>query len=495
VRSRTPGFYSFLRWFSLGMVFAGVLLTVIQLVTYSRIRNNFPSGMTIAEVPVGSLDQKQAAERLSQAYGIPIELRYREAIIQVKPALVGFDLDMAAMLAAADMQRVNQPFWSAFWEYLWGRLPPSGEVPLIANILEERLRAYLEDEIASRYDEPPTPAMPVAGSVNFTPGEPGTTLDVNHAVILVKDALRSPKTRTVSLTFNTSKPIRPSLDNLQVLLKQIINLAGYNGLTEIYLTDLQTGQELQFAYQDGEDLPPDISFTAASTVKIPIMISIFRRVNDPAPEKVTKQIELMIERSENGPADSLMEEILDPTLGPLIVTEDISVLGLENTFLAGHFYPGAPLLRRFETPANSRTDVFTDPDVYNQTTTSDIGQLLEDIYQCSETGGSALSAVFPGEISQEECRLMIQYLSLNRIGVLIEAGVPDGTRVAHKHGWITEMDGVIHTIGDTGIIFTPGGNYVLTIFLYHPVQLVCDIANPLMAQLSAAIYNYFNLVQ
>jgi beta-lactamase class A len=188
-----------------------------------------------------------------------------------------------------------------------------------------------------------------------------------------------------------------------------------------------------------------------------------------------------------------MEEVIDPTLGPLFVTEDVQALGLKNTFLAGHFYPGAPLLRRFDTPANTRTDVFTGPDVYNQTTSSDIGQLLEDIYQCSETGGSALSAVFPGEISQNECRQMIEYLSLNRIGVLIQAGLPDGTRAAHKHGWINETDGVIHTIGDVGIIYTPGGNYVLAIYIYHPNQLVWDTANLLIAQLSTAIYNYFNL--
>jgi hypothetical protein len=27
------------------------------------------------------------------------------------------------MLAAADQQRIEQPFWSAFWDYLWNTLP------------------------------------------------------------------------------------------------------------------------------------------------------------------------------------------------------------------------------------------------------------------------------------------------------------------------------------------------------------------------------------
>ena len=88
---------------------------------------------------------------------------------------------------------------------------------------------------------------------------------------------------------------------------------------------------------------------------------------------------------------------------------------------------------------------------------------------------------------------MISYLANNEIGVLIQAGLPDGTKSAHKHGWITEEDGLIHTISDVGIIYSPGGNYVLCIYLWHPVQLFFDDANLLFADLSQTIYNYFNI--
>ncbi|WP_322807288.1 serine hydrolase, partial [Thermanaerothrix sp.] len=82
----------------------------------------------------------------------------------------------------------------------------------------------------------------------------------------------------------------------------------------------------------------------------------------------------------------------------------------------------------------------------------------------------------------------------NRIAVLIEAGLPEGTQIAHKHGWVTDpRDGLIHTISDAGIVYTPGGNYVLVIFLYHPVQLLFDPANLLIANLSQAVYNFYNL--
>jgi hypothetical protein len=175
----------------------------------------------------------------------------------------------------------------------------------------------------------------------------------------------------------------------------------------------------------------------------------------------------------------------------------MKTIGLDNTFLAGFFcsaeFP-CPLLQVFDTPANQRTDVFTDPDPFNQTTPSEAGMLLADIYQCATAGGGALVAAFPDRISSEICQRMIGYLAADKIGVLIEAGVPEGTQVAHKHGWITEpSSGVIKNISDAGIVYTAGGNYVLVIYAYHPVQTIWEPVSGLFAQLSQAVYNFYNL--
>jgi beta-lactamase class A len=478
----------------LGLIFVAVVLTVTQLARYSRIRSNFPAGMVIAGIPVGGLDTQQAGQRLLTAYTtVPVEIRYRDAIIQIKPGVVGFELNLEAMLTAADQERVRRPFWVGFWDYLWTRIPEPKSVPLISSLSEERLRQYLIDEVALRYDQPATASMPVAGSVNFQTGQPGTLLDIDRAVVLIGDAFRSPSARQVNLSFNRVDPPRPSIDNLKILLEQIVTLAEFDGTLELYLNDLQTGQEVHFAFDQGQITTADIAFTAASTMKIPIMVSTYARVGDNRPAEVDEMLSRMIDFSENDPADVLMEAFINPDSGPLEVTRDLQTLGLNNTFLAGYFYPGAPLLRRFETPANLRTDVNTDPDLYNQTTATDMGSLLEDIYRCSETAGGTFAAVFPGQISQEECRLMVNQLAKNRVGVLLERGMPEGTRIAHKHGWVIETrDGLMHTISDAGIVYTPGGNYVVTVYMYHPVQLLWDPANELVTALSEAIYNYFN---
>jgi hypothetical protein len=169
-------------------------------------------------------------------------------------------------------------------------------------------------------------------------------------------------------------------------------------------------------------------------------------------------------------------------------------LGLKNTFLAGYFTFGSPLLQAFETPANTRTDIFTDPDPYSQTTPSDIGMLLEDIYQCAQTGGGALTAVFPGEITQSECQLMNDLLIRNRLPMLLTAGLPEATPIAHKHGWVT-VNGIMNTIGDAGIVYSPAGNYIFVVFLYHPEQLIWEPASNMISNLSTAVYNFYNLPQ
>jgi beta-lactamase class A len=349
-----------------------------------------------------------------------------------------------------------------------------------------------------RYDQPAVSPRPAVGTVNFIPGIPGTTLDVDGAVTLIEGALFSTTSRVVDVPLARTSPPRLSFDNIGVLLRQTIDIYEFDGLVGVYLLDLQTAQETHFVYQQDEYLSvqPDVAFTAASIIKIPIMVSIFNRIDGTAADAQTiNWLEGMIILSGNDPADWVMQQVIDNTLGPLEVTADMRSLGLENTFLAGHFYIGAPLLQAFETPANLRLDVNTSPDIYNQTTPSDIGMLLADIYHCAQSGGGSMTAIWGTAITQQECQTMITYLVRNKLPSLLTAGLPEGTQIAHKHGWISDGAGIINTIGDAGIVYTPGGNYVMVVFLYHPVQLVWEPSNELVTKLSESVYNYYNLPQ
>ena len=492
---RYRGSFSFLRWGSLLLIIVALVLTIFQLIRFSRIWANFPAGMTIAGVPIGQLDRQGASQRLLEVYTQPVELLYNESVIHLEPSVVGFSLDMDTMLAAADMERTRLPFWQSFWDYLWGRPVESLVIPLSATFSEDRLRSFLVSEVSARYDQPSTAASPIVGTVNFSTGSQGTELNVDRAVALIENAFLSTGQRSVVLPLQRTDPSHPTFQNLEVLLKQTIELSGYDGTIGLYMSDLQTGQEISFILDQGNPVsyPPDTPFTASSTIKIPIMVSVFRRLGENPEAEIVTNLADMIAQSINPASDWLMANVLDAFDGPLLVTDDMHSLGLENTFLAGYFYTGAPLLEIYSTPANERLDVFTDPDPYNQTTPSEIGSLLVDLYQCAQMGGGALIAAFPGEITQAECQTMINYLIQDRIALLIQAGVPDGTNVGHKHGWVPDIYGIIHDMSDAAIVFTPGGDYVLTIFMYHPEQIVFDPANNLVKDLSRATYNYYNI--
>ncbi len=473
-----------------------ILLTGFSLAQYGRQRERYPIGMTIADVPVGGLTPQEAVERLLRVYNTPIEIRYGEAVFQMPPEAAGFQLDIESMIAAADQVRTGSSFWGGFWNYLWGQHLVPVNIPLRATISEETLRDYLVREVSARYDEPPTPPQPIPGSTAFTPGKAGRVLDVESAILLIEKALRSPTQRRVELVAKRALPTRADFGNLEVLLQQNILQMGFDGVIGVYLQDLQSGDEIHFAFDRMQPIsvvPTDVAFTAASTIKIPILVSFFI-ANRKAPLDAATEARIldMIHLSENPPADDLMSRI-DPLRGPLVVTEYMRRIGLKNTFIAGYFAPGSPLLARITTPANSRSDVFTDLDPYNQTTPSEMGLLLVDVYQCATNGGGSLIVVFPESIDRAICQKIIDFLAEDRIGKLLEAGLPEGTLIAHKHGWVTDLDGVIRNYSDAGIIYTPGGNFVLSVYAYHPVQILDDTANALFARLASAAYNYYNV--
>jgi beta-lactamase class A len=500
----------FLQVTAICLLIIATFLAIYSLISYSRQRNNYPLGMTIGGVPVGGLDARGASQRVLQVYNMPLEIRYGGGVIQVDPPVIGFQLDVDSMLAAADLGRTGGNFWGGFWDYLWNRDPTANAVPLRATISEERLRAYLQTEISPRYDQPATPAQPIPGSTSFTPGVPGQSLDMESAVPLIEDALRSPTNRSVTLSgVRNAAAARPTLKNLEILMKQIVTTSGFDGLIGMYMLDLQNGQEIHFALNQGQEIPVnrDIAFTAASTIKIPILVSYFiQHGTKPVDTLVAAELTNMIHVSDNNATDAVMRE-LDPVNGPLVVTNNMKKIGLQNTFIAGFFFAGAPQLQRFSTPANQRTDISTEPDSYNQTTPSDMGMLLEDIYQCSATGGGALVAAFPDKINQAVCKQIVDYLAADKLAILIQGGVPEGTTVAHKHGWVTDpATGLDHDWSDAGIVYTPGGNFVLTLYAYHPVQIIFEnrapgavqlpsYANQLFPHLTQAVYNYFNTSQ
>jgi len=482
-------------WWILGSVGMLFILSslVITLIEYDHFKSSpitFPTGSNVAGVPVDELGEAEAVARVSEFYDLPLTLEINDTSIQVNPNELGFLMDVSSLVS----QGYKQISTSLFWDFLLGNTQPQPvTISPSAAVDEEQLMAYITHEIILRYIQPAIPITPISGTTNFMIPRTGEQLDTKKAMADIQAALLSPTTHQVTLNIEHNESGAADFQILESFLVHNIKESGFDNLVEIYLESMETGQTLHFAVQDGSMVEPNVAFTAASTIKIPIMISALRRTTDPTPEETVNLLEEMIVYSKNPPADTLMSTVLSEFRGPLLVSEDLEALGLENTFLAGYFYLGAPVLQLFETPANTRTDIYLDPDIYNQTVPAEAGQLLSAIYQCAQDGGGLLTETFPGEITQDECRLMVDILATNKIGLLIEAGLPPEASIAHKHGWVQELDGLLHAMSDIAIVSTPGEDYVLTIFIHDPVQLNYEQGNRLFARISQTVYNFFNL--
>jgi hypothetical protein len=490
------GFLKNLRWL---IRITGIILIVVAILIsfkqYQKAQRQmcfFSDGIQIAGVPVDGLDIRSAQTRVEAVYQSPIELKINGSAINLYPEEMGIFIDYEKMINEAASNCYQLTNWQKFWNYLWNR-SVSGDksVGLIISIDDERIQDFIDSQIVPRYTFQALPAYSISGNTEFQLGSPGISFNEDKLVDDLKIASSSTTERVVIAKIEEINNSSPDLSMIESKLTEIINSSEFNGLVAINIEKLSTGETINFATQNNNDVDPNIAFTAASTMKIPIMLSTYWREDLPLPDIINGWINYMIVLSENAPADRLMENI-DAIRGPLIVTEDMQLLGLKNTFIAGYFYFGSPLLNLFETPANSRTDINLDPDMYNQTTPLEIGSLLSSIYHCATSGTGLIVENTGGSITQEECKAMIETLSRNQIGALIESGVPEGTKVAHKHGWSEEQDGLLHTVSDVAIVFGPENDFVLTIFVYSPNQLLFDDANFLIAKLAQSTFNGLN---
>jgi hypothetical protein len=468
---------------------ASAALFLFELYRYSQTFARLPAGLVLGDVPVGGLSEADAVQLLVTTYNAPVELRYRDAVILLDPAVVGFDVNAAVMLPQATQFRSNAGFWGGLWDYLW--LQPSAvrEVPLRAEYSRDRLRAFLAD-VAARYDQPGSPPTADPTRLGFKPGEPGHTLNLEPALDLINRALYSPTDRIVTLPVSEQTLVQPNYQTLADLLRENIRQYQFDGVASLFLSDLNTGEELTFSLANGEPITGPVAFSAMSIIKVPIMTSLFARRSGELTAEDDLLLQRSLEESQNTATDFLLKTIGagDGFEGTRVMTNDMRRLGLSNTYLSGLLDVQGAVLSPYATPANTRQDINTRPDPYNQTSAEDMGTLLVMVYQCSKGGGTLLAA-FPGEFTPQECQQMIDLLSQNKLGPSLIAGGSPGGFVAHKHGWDTVP---LTNVADAALVFTPGGDYALVIYMHRPATIGFPDANRIIISLAQAVFNYYN---
>ena len=481
-RNSSPGLG---QWITVSIMVSVSLFLLYKLYQYAGTRTDFPTGLKIGAVDVGQLDAEEAKVKLTTVYlDAPVVIYHGENKFDLMPSRAEFTLNFDTMLQNADLERTRQDFWSGFWGFLWGRPVEVNAVPLAATHSREALRNYL-DEIKSLVDLPAQPPQPVPGSMSFQYGTPGTVTNIEASFADIEAALYRPSLREARLIIEPKNPERPNINLLARLLVNRLQVFEQDtgGMAGVFIMDLATGEEV--------NINSDVPVTAIDLMKIPIVLETYRKL-DQLPTLSQRQLisDTLVINPDNTSANELLGVIggeEGPYKGAEQVTATMQRLGLLNTFVMAPYDAGMPAGKRTpETPANSVESLRTNPSPTMQTTAEDIGTLLSMIYYCATGQGGALVAAFPADDWQRECLEMLDYMERNKIGSLIEEGVPSETTIAHRHGWTGD------THVDAGIIFSPSGDYIIVEIMYKPDWLEWELSAPLIADVSRAAYNYFN---
>jgi len=448
-----------------------------------------PTPVLITEVEATPALQDPDAERerrldaLQAIYSQPVTLLYANNLILLDPATVGFSFDRAATATRLDL---SQTFSVA-------------TIPITATYDEDALRTYVE-QLAARYDRGREMTYD-PNLLTFTPGAPGTQLDVEAAVARLETALFSPFNvgRLVVLPLNAM--LEPDMSALRAAIIDYFTRRGviYNGqnsVASVYVQHLDTGATM--------GLQEHVLHSATSTVKIGVIANYFRYVFQTPSRDIVYRMIAAVVCSSNADANLLMNVTGngDDLAGIRNVTDTYCRAGATNTRLDRHFGigpageggvpadyyqpAGAPICES-QPPANTSITPPVDPE--NQTTAADMGQFLAEIYTCAQDT-TGLAGIFPGEITQNECQIMLELFSGTNFAHLMELGVPDGVEIAHKVGYAGQA------VGDVGVVYSPGATYVLSMYMWDSRLGNFDSFAlgrwGVLGEVSRIVYNFFN---
>jgi beta-lactamase class A len=258
----------------------------------------------------------------------------------------------------------------------------------------------------------------------------------------------------------------------------------------------EQGAEVGLAYIDlgtGDTLflNADTSFHAASTMKVPVMIELFRRAETGSfrmdqPLLLVNQFASIVDGSsysldKNSDSDSTLynrigQRVRVDTLLRLMITRSSNFA--TNTLIA---LVGAPAVTAtMRSLGASRIQVLRgvedgkafDKGLNNTTTARDMATILRAI----EEGRAA---------SPEATRQMREILLAQEFNERIPAGLPPGTKVAHKTGDITA---IAH---DAAIVYPPGRAPYVLVVLTRGIK-ESKQSDKLIADLSRIVYEHNN---
>ncbi len=309
---------------------------------------------------------------------------------------------------------------------------------------------------------------------------PGLTLDRTVLLAEITQTLQLSQTQDLMI------PTKLVTNNLQASPEQLTAAlaereAEWDGVFGIAVYDIKAKQ--WFEYQG------NTVFSGMSVLKIPILLQSFlsrERFTDSQYE----MIDLMIGDSDNEASNDLLAMIGDGDglEGAAILDQTLTdILGLEYTTLAAPFesIDYLSLVQGIEVPKRGQEGAqpYTDADPYVRASPREMAQVVLAIFECSQ-GYGVLLELEDSLLNVERCNEILAILSRNRDTNKIVAGVPEGSYVAHKSGWVEDAR------ADAGYVRDPNGDeYIVSMWIWQDTDFIeTPVSDPLLADISRIIY-------
>lgn len=446
-------------------------------------RWTFPAGSRIAGVDIGGRTKNTALKLVSLGIAPtqrPLPLAADPAAAttdtpKLRPADLGLGADVPALIAEAEKLAQDGEPVDLAWQ---GKLDP------------DALRAALE-ALAPQFEQTAatdiiTDEKAITSTFTFRERQ-AVTLDIDATAALLEPLLNDrTATPTETVVLRTTSQ-RRDLAALKTVLEQ--HATYWKGIAGFWVHDLQTGESL--------GINENTVFSGASVMKVPIMMYVYSQLGQ-LDEQQRELMQGMIIDSDNLDANALLaaaaggegtEKALEGVNGMSAMMES---LGLEHTYQLIPYESGEWLIQHSKLPQGGPDGEgeppFTKPDGYVRTTPREMGELFVMLAQCAQGQGRLLET-FSDTLTTELCGEMMEWLQRPHDPERMVAGVPADVRVAHKGGWIDDMQ------SDVGIVEGPTGRYVASIWIYRPDGYVTNehaTPSPYLGDFSHTIYTFFN---
>ncbi len=442
----------------------------------------YAPGTEVAGVAIGGLTPAAAESAIRAAlaaYVRPVELVADGMTLTIAPATIDLRADVDSLLvAAAPALGSDTPI----------------KAPLRLTFNESALRDELAAFAAATAIAPELTMM--TSTDHLVPSfayYPGRAIDLERAVAFVGGRISAGFTAApLALTlWPTDASLRPTLAELAEQLEAVVE--AWDGVIGVYLYDLATGAEIGVNAQS--------VFPGASTIKTAIMLYGYTKL-ETFTERQWEWMRQMIIESDNLAANDILSAGAGGVgtdwafRGAVEMSDMLADLGLEHLYLYIP-YESLDYIRLYNVKFRCGPKDPVGPPPYTETgcalraTPYAIAQVYRMIDECARGEGILLEKF--DLLTPDRCQEMLDLLAENADDTRMVAGLPEGVRVEHKSGWIDNIQ------ADAGIVRSPGGDYILAVYVYKPLgdRLAWpdSLLGGAIADISRLVYTAYNPIR